>query len=338
MMANLVSDSGESIRASGDPAAADADIDAACSSGIAKDRSADGTTLRQVLPATILEATGNSAAESGFLLLGIEGEAIDTQIEVRSRRLRIGRAEDCDLRLTDRRASRQHCEVWSSFGRVWARDLGATNQTCVNHKPIGTTELKPGDTLSVAGTSLCLVEKDSARARHHIDLSLLASTDELTRLLNRRKFMQRLQVEIERARCRGAKGRLALALIDIDHFKRINDGHGHGAGDEVLRIVGAVLRREVRFGDLVGRIGGEEFALAMLDVGLNAILEIAERIRQAIALTRPSVDGATLSITVSIGVARLSRETASAAELLAGADAQLYRAKTSGRNRSCLAS
>src|SRR6476646_1565198 len=106
-MANLVLGSGTSIEANGNPLAAVNDIDLERSRGSARNRVMDGTTLRQALPAPILEAT-NSAPEREFLLLGIEGEAIDTQIEVRSHRLRIGRAEDCDVRLADRRASRAH--------------------------------------------------------------------------------------------------------------------------------------------------------------------------------------------------------------------------------------
>jgi len=161
-------------------------------------------------------------------------------------------------------------------------------------------------------------------------LSELARRDGLTRLLNRRAFDEALIEAIARSRRLGE--RVALLLVDIDHFKRINDTHGHAAGDEVLRAVAETMASGVRVFDRVFRAGGEEFAILLLGGDLAAAQSTAERLRQSIASRCVRAKSGEISVTVSIGIAMVS--TASdAVSLSASADAALYRAKTEGRNR-----
>jgi diguanylate cyclase (GGDEF)-like protein len=128
---------------------------------------------------------------------------------------------------------------------------------------------------------------------------------------------------------------LSLLVLDVDHFKRINDTFGHPAGDSVLGAVGRVIREKLRPTDLVARFGGEEFVLILPHTPLAGAVRAAERLREAIALAPMSHDGANLpNVTVSLGVASLGRHLVDAPKLLAAADQALYRAKAAGRNRS----
>lgn len=162
-------------------------------------------------------------------------------------------------------------------------------------------------------------------------LHRLATRDELTGLLNRREFDRILQEERERALRFGHP--LGLVMIDIDHFKRINDTHGHPVGDGVLQEVARRLLQQVRNVDRVARFGGEEFALILVQTDAAAALEVARRVGASIA-SQPvtASDGAILSVTVSLGVAALPGDAATQQELVAAADRALYAAKQRGRN------
>ncbi|WP_448664173.1 diguanylate cyclase [Sphingomonas sp. CJ20] len=168
-----------------------------------------------------------------------------------------------------------------------------------------------------------------ARLRH------AAASDELTGLPNRRAFLAALDAEI--ARTQGSDAPLSLAMIDVDHFKAINDNFGHQAGDDVLRSFAAALPHTLGAHALPGRLGGEEFGILMPETDGETAGQTAERICQAIAALRPKVScGVEVPLTVSIGIARF-HPGESRDGLLARADAALYEAKGEGRNRVRLA-
>ena len=164
-------------------------------------------------------------------------------------------------------------------------------------------------------------------------LQTLSITDALTGLANRRYLMTRLQEEVQRAQRHGTP--LAVVMVDLDHFKQVNDTHGHAAGDRVLQNLGALLMDSVRATDLAARFGGEELTLVLPHTGTAGALQMAEVLRQKIAEQAHAVEGATLRQTVSMGLAAWEGEgTAPTAEsLLKRADDALYRAKQGGRNR-----
>lgn len=166
-------------------------------------------------------------------------------------------------------------------------------------------------------------------------LAALALTDPLTGLFNRREFMHRMTTELERATRYGHP--MVLLLLDLDHFKRVNDNFGHPAGDLLLQNLAQVLRQQLRQGDLVARYGGEEFVALLPETTREAALATAERIRQAVAELVLPVAEAALRVTVSIGCAELAATTTQGEALFAAADRALYRAKAEGRNRVCLA-
>jgi diguanylate cyclase (GGDEF)-like protein len=158
-----------------------------------------------------------------------------------------------------------------------------------------------------------------------------ATTDSLTGLANRWTFDEELALEWRRAERVGDP--LALILFDIDDFKSINDGHGHQAGDEVLRRVGELLAGSVRQVDLAARYGGEEFAVIVPETDLDGALDLAERLRETLADTGFELqDGTRLSVTASFGAA-VKGDLAGAEKLVAAADGLLYEAKRAGKNR-----
>ncbi|HMN08339.1 MAG TPA: diguanylate cyclase [Gemmatimonadaceae bacterium] len=164
-------------------------------------------------------------------------------------------------------------------------------------------------------------------------LEMLAHTDPLTAVLNRRALTERLVSELERVRRYDST--VSLLLIDIDHFKRVNDTHGHLVGDDVLMDVGALLQGAVRAVDVVARYGGEEFVIVLPETAVSGATVFAERIRELIeAHPFPLPDGGHLHLTASVGVASYPAPGLETAEdLLAAADQALYRAKAEGRNR-----
>lgn len=164
------------------------------------------------------------------------------------------------------------------------------------------------------------------------ELERLASTDPLTLLANRRQFFVRLEAEIKRARRQGES--LALVMLDLDHFKAVNDAHGHAVGDLVLKEVGALLSSCVREWDMAARLGGEEFALILPTTDRGGAREVAERVRARILELRCRTDeGIEVTVSASCGGAILSATVASADQLLAAADDALYDAKAGGRDR-----
>ena len=167
-------------------------------------------------------------------------------------------------------------------------------------------------------------------AELNAELEASATTDGLTQLANRRHLDRRLAEEVERAHRYDAP--LSVLLFDVDHFKRVNDEHGHAAGDAVLRALGQHLRDSVRIMDLTARYGGEELVVLAPSTPADSARVLAERLRVGIAALAIETGDATLSVTVSIGVATLTPAQGGAA-LLAAADAALYEAKKSGRDR-----
>jgi diguanylate cyclase (GGDEF)-like protein len=169
------------------------------------------------------------------------------------------------------------------------------------------------------------------RSLRHASLAAAARTDAKTGLLNAGAWQREATVEVTRAR---AQTPLAVAIADIDHFKAVNDTHGHLAGDAVLAAVAAAMRDLLRDCDLCGRFGGEEFALLLPRTTAAQALEITERIRQGISqLAIPRDGAAAIRVTISIGVAVPSQTRRTLDELLAAADHALYQAKRSGRDR-----
>lgn len=165
----------------------------------------------------------------------------------------------------------------------------------------------------------------------HLELARQAARDSLTGMLNRRAFMAEFERELARVRRGGTV--LSLAMFDLDHFKKLNDLYGHPAGDEVLRSIAATMQASIRQPDILGRYGGEEFALLMPDTDADMAMRVAGRIRVAVQMHGVEWNGRPLSITLSGGIAAFGVNGVTSDALIAAADAALYEAKRAGRNR-----
>ena len=165
----------------------------------------------------------------------------------------------------------------------------------------------------------------------HRDLEIQAATDPLTGATNRREFAARASAEIMRATRSGAP--LSVIAVDLDHFKQINDRYGHHVGDEVLRMFVATAREALRPSDLIGRLGGEEFALLLLDTGREGAAKLAERLRHLIEKQVLTIDDKQVRFTASFGAAQFSQDGQTYEAIMNAADRRMYQAKQQGRNR-----
>ena len=168
------------------------------------------------------------------------------------------------------------------------------------------------------------------RIKLYKDIETLAITDGLTAVSTRRYFLERFDEEIKRAQARKIK--MSFLMLDVDHFKTINDRHGHLTGDAVLKEIGVIIKENIREIDIAGRYGGEEFCVVLPDTDLEGARVVAERIRKAAEARIIKVYDTVLSITVSIGVSAYPSDGDLPEELIDKADWSLYRAKSQGRN------
>jgi len=171
----------------------------------------------------------------------------------------------------------------------------------------------------------------AALVMDELELRLAATTDGLTGALSRRAFLGAAEHDLAQVRRHG--GDLSCILLDLDHFKNINDTHGHAAGDRALQEVAMLLKSGVRKSDYVGRLGGEEFAVIMRGADAAVACDIGERLRQRIMDARLPTQAGEVRVTVSVGVATLMPQDAGIEDLLHRSDKALYMAKTAGRNR-----
>ena len=252
----------------------------------------------------------------------------------------LGRHPSCTLALRAPTVSAVHAEVQHVGGSYVLLDKGSTNGTFVNDQRLGSAHaLRNGDTIRLGPTVLLrfsLMSDDEHAAVTR--LYEMAVHDRLTGLYNRNFADERLDSEIAYASAHGTT--LAVILVDLDHFKSINDRHGHLAGDNVLRAAAGALGRSIRGEDLVARYGGEEFLVMVRGMtGRDDAAITAERIRNTLAALRvpqPAARGTVVELgaTASLGVAALHEcAPASRAGLIEIADRRLYAAKLLGRNR-----
>jgi two-component system, cell cycle response regulator len=286
-------------------------------------------------PSTLVESVAPSADRSRGVLMVIGGTQTGRVLPLAvGASVTIGRSSGATHRVDEPSVSGVHIRVIRSGPEYILADEQATNGTFVNGvKLTEPVRLKDGDRIQLGPVLVLrftLVDEAEERSLKMVYES--AHRDGLTGVFNRKHLEERLAAELAYAE-RHAKD-LSVVLFDLDHFKKINDLRGHLAGDQVLRIVGAVVMRGSRTEDIVARYGGEEFILVVRDVPASRAVILADRARIAIAQARIEYNEHVLDVTASAGVASLAccgekrdRET-----LLRLADERLYRAKLAGRN------
>jgi two-component system, cell cycle response regulator len=246
----------------------------------------------------------------------------------------IGRGHDNDIALQNDAVSRQHAKIERRGTDIMVVDLGSTNGTFVNDdpKPLNRVRLEPGDLLRIGDTVFKYLSGKDIETQYHLVISQMAMTDGLTNLCNRQRLDALLAEEINRAR--RYRRELSLLMLDVDHFKHINDTYGHPVGDSVLTRLAELLLQRLRPSDKLGRYGGEEFCAILPETPLSSASQIAESLRAMVAEQRLVAAHEELAVSVSIGVAELNPQMG-AADLYRAADQMLYRAKSLGRNRVC---
>lgn len=247
----------------------------------------------------------------------------------------IGRGEDCDIRILDNSVSRRHARIEHLPEGYFVLDMQSTNGTFINDnatKDGNPILLKDGDYLRVGNCIFRFLAGGNVESEYHEEIYRLTIIDALTQIYNQRYLMDFLEREVLRTSRHGRP--LSVVMLDIDHFKKINDDMGHLVGDYALRELSTVIRKLVRREDLFARYGGEEFTLVLVETNFEQAMEAAERVRQAVEKHTFHFEDQVFQLTISLGVAECSTDgSATALELMRKADEKLYEAKNSGRNR-----
>jgi two-component system cell cycle response regulator len=266
----------------------------------------------------------------------VAGPQMGAVLGIRSKEVFLGRGADVSFRVDEPSVSRRHARIaLTETGEYRIEDLGSTNGTYVNGRAIHPyTVLRSGDRVQlgrVCAFRFAIVDEEEESLQRR--LYEASTRDALTGVANRRCLVERLVVELAYARRK--KRPLSLLLLDIDHFKGVNDTFGHLVGDLVLRAIATRGIEVVRAGDLFARYGGEEFAVVARETDHAQALLLAERLRVAISELRVEVGDGSVAVTISIGVVSLSEidPESDGLALFARADARLYSAKHAGRNR-----
>lgn len=258
------------------------------------------------------------------------GELPGAIFPLRADDLSIGRDPEAAISLPDHNLSRQHARIMRRDCVYTIEDLGSTNGTFVDGSRVKRVKtLEDGCRIHLGSRTVLhfrlfdAVELEAACASY-----ALTVRDPLTGVFNRRYLRERLHSEAAYSRRHATP--LSVIMLDVDHFKRINDRHGHGVGDLALCSLANTLSELTRQEDVLARYGGEEFALVVRGVVRDEALALAERIRSRVAAQRVPVGGGTLSMTVSVGIAH--SDDGDVQRLLESADRALYVAKDAGRN------
>jgi two-component system cell cycle response regulator len=283
-----------------------------------------------------LAETPPAAAHSAYMIV-VAGGIPGTMVRLSDEGTSLGRSADSTFEISDIMVSRRHAFVAvEKMGAVQIRDEGSTNGTFVNGKRIPRNrpvKLSDGDRIQLGNhVVLKLVRLDPNDEQFQREMFERTVRDTLTGLYNRDYLLNQIGPLAERGASQGIG--LALLMVDIDHFKRINDRYGHLVGDVVLREVAAVIRESTRAEDLIARFGGEEFVAALPVSVPDLATERAERIRSNLMERRIVADGHEIPVTASIGLAFAPPgRPRNVKALIVTADQALYTAKAEGRNR-----
>jgi two-component system, cell cycle response regulator len=269
--------------------------------------------------------------EHGALFV-LEGPRAGTIYPLDEPVVNLGRGPSCEIPLQDEGVSRLHARIVRTEAGFVLEDAGSRNGTfCQGMRLSGPRQLQEGDRINIGATTafrFSLQDHVEQQAiRHTLELM---NHDPLTALLNRRELQDRFVAEL--AYARRHRSALAVLLIDVDAFKRINDDYGHLVGDVVLRETAKTLTQTLRTEDVFGRYGGDEFAVAVRGIDLPGIRTLAERMRASVQAMSLG-EGGILKVTISVGGAMLAPDHDELGALIAAADRSLYEAKVDGRNR-----
>ena len=256
-----------------------------------RDRTSKTITTVEAAPATATSAKKRGEA----CVVVLYGPELGKRATIGRGAFQIGRSSKNELAIDQESVSRHHARITSTASRAFAiEDLGSTNGTWVNDERVSAKrKLEDGDQIRVGRSILKFMTGANLEANYHEEIYRLMTVDALTQVNNRRYFNEALEREFNRAQ--RYKRELSLLVIDVDHFKQVNDAHGHLGGDAILRQVAGEVKPRLREQDVFARVGGEEFAGLLPEVGGPGAIVAAEKIRKLVessAVPRGRVPGA----------------------------------------------
>ncbi len=269
-------------------------------------------------------------------LVVLTGANVGRVFRITAAAVTLGRSQQCDFRVFGIGVSRVHASIVQlKDGCLEIRDQNSSNGTFVNDQRVQHQLLSDGDRIQLGDTAaLKFTMQDELEVSAQQQLYEAAMRDVLTGAYNRRYFEEELIRAVSHAVRHGLP--LSIVLLDIDHFKNVNDAFGHPAGDAVLKLVAAECSSTIRNEDVLCRVGGEEFAVIARSTIVDRAVALAERLCQRVAGERFKCGGEAVKLTLSAGVAAFGKgKLDNAQALVSAADRALYRAKESGRNRVC---
>jgi diguanylate cyclase (GGDEF)-like protein len=277
-------------------------------------------------------------------LVFLTGDLLAASIPLEREEVILGRALEADVRINDKKVSRRHALIKTIYNpekeltEYVLNDLSTKNGTFLNGEKITEETLQNGDKITIGEHILRFEMLDEIDREYQRQIHRLLSHDDLTGLLSSRSFFSELRRESSRAKTE--KRPFCVLMMDVDHFKSVNDTYGHLTGSKTLEEIGFCITQNLRSGDVAARFGGEEFAAFLLDAELAQALVAAERIRseiekQKFSIIRQGKYVQAHNVTISIGIASFPADSSDPIELVEMADSALYRAKREGRNRVC---
>ncbi|NOT48992.1 MAG: GGDEF domain-containing protein [Acidobacteria bacterium] len=278
-------------------------------------------------------------------LVFLSGDLIAVPIPLEREMVILGREIGADVRVNDQKVSRRHAMIVTSADPATGeivytlKDFGSRNGTLLNGERVREEVLQNGDKISIGEQILRFDLLDEIDREYQRLIHRLISHDDLTGLLSSRSFFSELRREAERAKLGDRP--FCVLMMDIDHFKNVNDTYGHLTGSKTLEEIGDSIIKCLRSGDAAARFGGEEFAAFLLDAEIAQAMVASERIRNEIearefSIVRQGKPNETHHVTISIGIAAFPDDSSDPIELVEMADSALYRAKRDGRNRVCI--
>ena len=299
-----------------------------------------------ILTAQAITGAPAQAVDACMVFLYPPGPLMGRRLTLERDLYAIGRSADTDVQIERDSVSRRHAQILRSERGWRIEDLGSTNGVYVNDQRLDERSgrahtLRDGDIVKIGDAILKFLAGENVEAAYHEEIYRLTIVDGLTGLANKRHFLEFLDREVAAAARYGHP--ISLIMMDLDHFKKVNDAHGHLVGDLVLKELAARMKSRVRREDLAARYGGEEFAIILTHTEEQGARAFADSLRAIVAATPFLCDGLAVSCTVSLGVASLASleqpenptelRSVRITDLIKIADERLYRAKESGRNR-----
>ncbi len=277
------------------------------------------------------DASPKAARPGEACIIVIYGPELGKRVQLGTAPFEIGRSSKNDLFLDQESISRHPARITFDGTQYWVADNNSTNGTYVNDDAVREQRLRDGDQIRIGRSILKFMTGENIEVHYHEEIYRLMTVDGLTQVFNRRYFNEALEREFNRSKRYDRA--LSLIAFDIDHFKRVNDTHGHLAGDNLLRQIATAVKPRLRREDIFARTGGEEFGILLPEIEVDGARIRAEKVRRIVETTPLRYEQQVIPVTVSLGISQMVPTDTAPEELYKRADEKLYEAKQGGRNR-----